>query len=84
VTKDGLVIMASEVGVVPVDEADIVYKGRLQPGKMFLIDINEGRIISDEELKAKIATQKPYKKWVEENQVDLKDLPETVYKFERL
>ena len=82
VTKDGLVIMASEVGVVPVDEADIVYKGRLQPGKMFLIDINEGRIISDEELKAKIATQKPYKKWVEENQVDLKDLPETDYKFE--
>ena len=50
VTKDGLVIMASEVGVVPVDEADIAYKGRLQPGKMFLIDIKEGRIISDEEI----------------------------------
>ena len=82
VTKDGLVIMASEVGVLPVDEANIVYKGRLQPGKMFLIDINEGRIISDEELKAKITTQKPYKKWVAENQVNLKDLPETDYKFE--
>tara|TARA_B100000686_G_scaffold138398_1_gene145834 strand:- start:1789 stop:6312 length:4524 start_codon:yes stop_codon:yes gene_type:complete len=82
VTKDGLVVMASEVGVVPVDEENIEYKGRLQPGKMFLIDIKEGRIISDEEIKSKIATQKPYKKWVEENQVNLKDLPEPDYKFE--
>ena len=82
VTKDGLVVMASEVGVVPVEEANVAYKGRLQPGKMFLVDINEGRIISDEELKTKIATQKPYKKWVDENQVNLKDLPETGYKFE--
>ena len=82
VTKDGLVVMASEVGVVPVDEANVEYKGRLQPGKMFLVDINEGRIISDEELKAKITTQKPYKKWVDENQVNLKDLPEIEYKFE--
>ena len=82
VTKDGLVVMASEVGVVPVDEANVEYKGRLQPGKMFLVDINEGRIISDEELKGKIATQKPYKKWVDENQVNLKDLPEVDYKLE--
>jgi glutamate synthase (NADPH) large chain len=82
VTKDGLVVMASEVGVVPVDEANVAYKGRLQPGKMFLIDIKEGRIISDEEIKTKIATQKPYKKWVKENQVNLNDLPETDYKFE--
>ena len=81
VTKDGLVIMASEVGVVPVDEANIEYKGRLQPGKMFLIDINEGRIISDEEIKAKISTQKPYTKWVKENQVNLKDLPATGFQF---
>ena len=81
VTKDGLVIMASEVGVVPVDEANIEYKGRLQPGKMFLIDINEGRIISDEEIKAKISTQKPYTKWVKENQVNLKDLPATDFQF---
>lgn len=81
VTKDGLVIMASEVGVVPVDEANIEYKGRLQPGKMFLVDIKEGRIISDEEIKAKIATQKPYTKWVKENQVNLKDLPATDFKF---
>jgi len=81
VTKDGLVIMASEVGVVPVDEANIEYKGRLQPGKMFLVDINEGRIISDEEIKAKISTQKPYTKWVKENQVNLKDLPATSFQF---
>jgi len=81
VTKDGLVIMASEVGVLPVDESNIAYKGRLQPGKMFLVDINEGRIISDEEIKAKISTQKPYKKWVEENQVNLKDLPALDFKF---
>ena len=81
VTKDGLVIMASEVGVVPVDEANIEYKGRLQPGKMFLIDINEGRIISDEEIKAKISTQKPYTKWVKENQINLKDLPATDFQF---
>ncbi|MBT3923714.1 MAG: glutamate synthase large subunit [Nitrospina sp.] len=81
VTKDGLVIMASEVGVVPVDEANIEYKGRLQPGKMFLVDINEGRIISDEEIKAKVSTQKPYTNWVKENQVNLKDLPETGFQF---
>ena len=82
VTKDGLVVMASEVGVVPVEEANIEYKGRLQPGKMFLIDINEGRIISDEEIKGRITTQKPYKKWVEENQVSIQSLPETDYKFQ--
>lgn len=82
VTKDGLVIMASEVGVVPVDEANIEYKGRLQPGKMFLVDINEGRIISDEEIKAKISTQKPYTSWVKENQVNLNNLPDTGFQFE--
>ncbi|MBC8287438.1 MAG: glutamate synthase large subunit [Nitrospinae bacterium] len=81
VTKDGLVIMASEVGVLPIDEANIEYKGRLQPGKMFLVDINEGRIISDEEIKAKISTQKPYTQWVKENQVNLKDLPSTGFQF---
>ncbi len=81
VTKDGLVIMASEVGVLPIDEANIEYKGRLQPGKMFLVDINEGRIISDEEIKAKVATQKPYAKWVRENQVNLQDLPDTGFQF---
>jgi len=75
VTKDRTVIMASEVGVLPVDEANIEYKGRLQPGKMFLVDMKEGRIIEDEEIKKQICTQKPYGKWVEENQVNLEDLP---------
>lgn len=81
VTKDGLVIMASEVGVLPVDEANIEYKGRLQPGKMFLVDIKEGRIISDEEIKSRISTQKPYTQWVKENQVNLNELPSTGYQF---
>ena len=80
-TKDGLVVMASEVGVLPIDEADIVHKGRLEPGKMFLVDLKEGRIISDEEIKKQISTQKPYKDWVKEKQVNLEDLPETGAKF---
>ncbi len=75
VTKDNLVVMASEVGVLPIPESNISSKGRLQPGKMFLIDMREGRIISDRELKAQISTQKPYGKWVQENQVNLEDLP---------
>lgn len=82
VTKDDLVVMASEVGVLPIDEADIVHKGRLQPGKMFLVDMREGRIISDKELKGQIATQKPYTRWVEERQVNLDSLPDTGKKFE--
>jgi len=76
VTKDDMVIMASEVGVLPVDEANIRFKGRLQPGKMFLVDLGQGRIIADEELKADICTRKPYPLWVKENQVNLEDLPE--------
>ncbi|MCH8156801.1 MAG: glutamate synthase subunit alpha, partial [Nitrospinae bacterium] len=75
VTKDDLVVMASEVGVLPIDEADIVFKGRLEPGKMFLVDLREGRIIADDELKEQISTQRPYTMWVKENQVNLEDLP---------
>ena len=82
VTKDNLVVMASEVGVLPIDEADIVHKGRLQPGKMFLVDLREGRIVSDKELKGKISTQKPYGQWVREKQVNLDALPDTVKTFE--
>ncbi len=81
VTKDDFVVMASEVGVLPLDEANIRYKGRLQPGKMFLVDMREGRIITDKELKAQIATQKPYTQWVKENQVNLEDLPDSGKKF---
>ena len=76
VTKDDLVIMASEVGVLPIPPEDIVYKGRLEPGRMFLVDMEQGRIVDDEELKHTIATAKPYGKWLAENLVPLADLPE--------
>jgi len=82
VTKDDLVIMASEVGVVDVAPENVAYKGRLQPGRMFLIDTEEGRIISDEELKKTIATQKPYRAWLNENLIDFESLPEPPHKHE--
>ncbi|MBI4382825.1 MAG: glutamate synthase large subunit [Nitrospinae bacterium] len=82
VTRDGLVVMASEVGVLPIPEANILSKGRLQPGKMFLVDLREGRIVSDKELKAKICSRKPYARWVKENQLNIEDLPDTGKKFE--
>src|SRR5437870_450404 len=75
VTKDGLVVMASEVGVLDIPAENILLKGRLQPGKMFLIDTREGRIIDDAELKHKISTEKPYRQWLNENVVRLADLP---------
>ncbi|MSU78897.1 MAG: glutamate synthase subunit alpha [Gemmataceae bacterium] len=76
VTKDDLVIMASEVGVLDIAPEMVKQKGRLQPGRMFLIDLAQGRIIDDEELKEKLATEQPYAEWLEENVVDLADLPE--------
>ena len=75
VTDDGLVIMASEVGVLPVPEEKIVRKWRLQPGKMLLIDLEEGRIVSDDELKHRLATANPYRKWLARTQIVLEDLP---------
>src|SRR3989475_9254049 len=75
VTKDGLVVMASEVGVLDIPPENILLKGRLQPGKMLLIDTREGRIIDDTELKHKIASEKPYRQWLSENVVRLSDLP---------
>src|SRR5256885_11435089 len=75
VTKDGLVVMASEVGVLDIPPQDILVKGRLQPGKMLLIDTVEARIIDDTELKHKIACEKPYRQWLNENLVRLSDLP---------
>ncbi|MFZ5972176.1 MAG: glutamate synthase large subunit [Bacteroidota bacterium] len=76
VTNDDLVVMASEVGVLDVDPAKVVSKGRLQPGKMFVVDMEQGRIISDEELKKKICTQQPYGEWLRTNKIKLSDLPE--------
>ena len=76
VTADGLVVMASEVGVVDLPQETIVEKGRLQPGRMFLIDTEEGRIIRDDELKARISGARPYGEWIDQNLVTLADLPE--------
>lgn len=74
VTDDDLVIMASESGVLPVPENKIVRKWRLQPGKMFLIDLEQGRMIDDEELKASLANSKPYKQWIENLRIKLDDV----------
>ncbi|MDF1486352.1 glutamate synthase-related protein [Ramlibacter sp. H39-3-26] len=74
VTDDDLVIMASESGVLPVPESKIVRKWRLQPGKMFLIDLEQGRMIDDEEVKATLANSKPYKQWIENLRIRLDDL----------
>jgi len=76
VTDDDHVIMASESGVLPIKEDNIVRKWRLQPGKMLLIDMEQGRIIEDEEIKAQLATKEPYAKWLESAQYKLKDLDE--------
>ncbi len=75
VTEDDIVMMASEMGVLTFPDKKIVKKWRLQPGKMFLIDLEQGRIIDDAELKTKIATSEPYAKWVEESRIFLSDLP---------
>ncbi len=74
VTKNGYVIMSSETGVVDIKPENVEYHGRLEPGKMFLVNMNEGRIVNDEEIKEQIASKHPYKKWLNENLVHLKDL----------
>ncbi|WP_181706802.1 glutamate synthase large subunit [Chthonobacter rhizosphaerae] len=75
VTDDGLVVMASEAGVLPIPEERIVEKWRLQPGKMLLIDLEEGRIVSDDEIKQRLATANPYKEWLARTQIVLEDMP---------
>lgn len=75
VTKDGYVIMGSETGIVDIDPANVEKKGRLEPGRMFLVDMEAGRIVPDEEIKHQIATQQPYGEWLKENLVNLKALP---------
>ncbi len=64
VTKDGFVIMSSESGVIDIDPANVQYKGRLQPGRMFLVDTEQGRIVDDEEIKSEVASRKPYRAWL--------------------
>ena len=76
VTDDGLVVLASEVGVLDIDPATIVRKGRLQPGRMFLVDTDEHRIIEDDEIKAELAAEHPYDEWLHAGLIHLDDLPE--------
>ena len=75
VTKKGWVIMASEAGVLDIPPEEVESKGRLRPGRMFLVDTKEGRIIADEEIKNGLASRHPYRKWITENQLKLDDLP---------
>jgi glutamate synthase (NADPH/NADH) large chain len=76
-TRDDRIVMASEMGVLPIPEKDIVKKWRLQPGKMLLVDLDEGRLIPDEELKATLAKKHPYKEWLARTQIVLEDQPGT-------
>ena len=78
VTRSGLVVLASETGVLNIDPADVIEKGRLQPGRMFLVDLEEKRIISDEEIKERMSRRRPYGQWLKEQRVMLTDLPESV------
>jgi glutamate synthase (NADPH/NADH) large chain len=75
VTEDGLVIMASETGVLPIDEKTIIEKWRLQPGKMLLIDLEKGCIVSDEEIKAELSSAHPYQHWLDRTQIRVHELP---------
>jgi glutamate synthase domain-containing protein 2/glutamate synthase domain-containing protein 1/glutamate synthase domain-containing protein 3 len=92
VTNDDMVILASETGVVDVPPEQVRTKGRLQPGRMFLVDTVEGRVITDNEIKSRIARQKPYRRWLEQNRIELRglfaapgrDMPEPQQLFQRL
>jgi glutamate synthase (NADPH/NADH) large chain len=84
VTTDDRVIMASETGALPIDQATIIEKGRLQPGKMFVVDMEAGRIISDEELKQTICSQQPYGDWLNKYKIRLEELPEPRIQFTHL
>jgi glutamate synthase (ferredoxin) len=79
VTKDDMVVMASEVGVLDVPAEDVVVKERLHPGRIFLVDTAKGRIVSDEEIKRELATAQPYAKWLSEYLIDIEDLPAAPY-----
>ena len=83
-TSDNRIIVASEAGALPIDEKLIIQKGRLQPGKMLLIDIVEGKIITDEEIKTKVATSQPYGEWLENYKIRIEELPEPRVAFTNL
>ena len=84
VTNDDRVIMASESGALPIDPSTIIEKGRLQPGKMFVVDMEQGKIISDDELKDEICSQKPYGEWLNKYKIRLEELPEPRITFTHL
>jgi len=84
VTTDGRVIMASETGALPIDPSLVLENGRLQPGKMFVVDMEQGRIISDDELKTTICSQKPYGDWLNKYKIRLEELPEPRVMFTHL
>ena len=84
VTNDDRVIMASETGALPIDPSTVIEKGRLQPGKMFVVDMEAGRIISDTELKEKICSQQPYGDWLNKYKIRLEELPEPRIQFTHL
>ncbi|MCB1168597.1 MAG: glutamate synthase subunit alpha, partial [Leptospiraceae bacterium] len=81
-TRDGLIIMSSEVGTLPVESSNVARSGRLQPGRMFLIDLEQGRIVDDEEIKEQIVNQKPYLEWIDSNMVRLSQLPDPPFVFQ--
>ena len=77
VTKDGYVVMSSEAGVLEIAPENVDHHGRLEPGRMFLVNMDEGRIIEDSEIKNEVVGKKPYRKWLDENLLELKDVPYT-------
>ena len=79
VTDDGLVVMASEAGVLDLDPSTVVRRMRLQPGRMFLVDTAQGRIVSDEEIKAELAAEQPYQEWLDNGLIPLAELPQGDY-----
>ena len=83
-TEDDILVMSSEAGALPVDESKVVQKGRLQPGRMFIADMEQGRIISDEELKKQICTEFPYSEWLRHHKLTFKDLPKPDIKYDKL
>ncbi len=84
VYNDGRVVMSSEAGALPTEEDKVIQKGRLQPGKMFIINMEEGRIVSDDELKRKICSQYPYREWLNKNKITFKDLPKSTIPEKKL
>lgn len=84
ITTDDVVIMASESGALPVDPAKVKERGRLQPGKMFLVDMKKGQVVSDEELKKEICSSKPYRDWLDNMNINIKELPRPRIRFNKL